>query len=447
MNNIRTKTLSSKGRRENNQDSYLELKLDPDIIFIAVADGMGGVAGGKKASETVIKCCERIIVERFKEDKTPDLKQVLRKIFYESQKAINEEIKKNPELNGMGTTLTCVLILDDKFVWGNLGDSRIYYYTNSKLNLITKDHTHIQEFIDENKAPLTQSMIDNYGNFLTRSIDGGTDEPDIFPEDSEYKRLKDGEAFLLCSDGLIDNKAQDNTSVLEKYIIGTKDIVEAATKLKDMALENGSTDNITVVLLEKWKIKRKKINFLETKVPLKPAIKYQTPLKRHFSDLSKILGILSSILVVVILFLIGNKINFNNLISPSKGGQDLSYKNDLRKTDTSVNNKKPNLDLKIDEKSEKEILVNKETSLKEIITMVKSKENNIIKDSLVVVPILLNLQLEAAKVILKGRGLQFKILNPTTNKSEIQVTIAKQSPERGNRIKKGSTVELTLKSE
>lgn len=307
MLDVQTYSLSLEGRRENNQDSFSDLKLFPNLFFIAVADGMGGVAGGKQASESVLKCCEKIIKEKYKENKITDLKQLLRKIFYESQKTIREEIKKKPELNGMGTTLTCVLIIDDKFVWGNLGDSRIYYYTNSELKLITKDHTHIQEFIDENKAPLTQSMIDSYGNYLTRSIDGGTDEADIFPEDSEFSTLKNGEGFLLCSDGLIDNKAINNASILKKYIIGTKDLKDAATKLYNMALENGSTDNITVVLLEKGKIKRKKItNFGKQVLPLKK-IKPHSASKSNYNKISAILGSLVSIVALLIFFIFFNR--------------------------------------------------------------------------------------------------------------------------------------------
>ncbi len=312
MNNVKIKSLSFQGRRETNQDSFLEINPDNEnFVFIAVADGMGGVAGGEKASHTVIDCCEKIIREKFKEDKTPDLKQTLRKIFFETQKRIKEEIQKDPELNGMGTTLACVLIHGDNFVWGNLGDSRIYYYTNSQLNLITKDHTHIQEFIDENNGPLTQSMIDNYGNFLTRSIDGGTDEPDIFPEDSEFNTLKDGEAFLLCSDGLIHNKAVDNTSLLEKFIIGTKNIEEAATKLKDMAFESGSTDNITIVLLEKGKIKRKKISHLGKQITTPKKIQHKQVSKKHYNKVSAILGIMLTIVVLSIFLIFFNNSKSN----------------------------------------------------------------------------------------------------------------------------------------
>lgn len=309
MNNITTQTLSFQGRRETNQDCYSILEIQPNIIFLAVADGMGGVAGGKKASETVIKCCEIIIKDKFKTDKSPDLKQLLRKIFFESQNAIKKEIQKNAELNGMGTTLTCVLIMGDKFVWGNLGDSRIYYFSESKLKLITKDHTHIQEYIDEKEAPLTQSMVDNYGNFLTRSIDGGSDEPDIFPEILEHKKIKKGEAFLLCSDGLVDNKAKDNTIFLRNIIIGTKDLKEAAKVLVEGAFKNGSTDNITVVLLEKGSIRRKKINLNQVNAD-RPSFRSNTRVnKRKNNNISKVfIGLFILVLAAIVMVLINKKL-------------------------------------------------------------------------------------------------------------------------------------------
>lgn len=262
INDIRIWSLTFKGDRESNQDSFLKLALKPDVVFLAVADGMGGVEGGERASKLVIECCEKIIRDKFSNDDIQqesviDLKQILRKIFAEAQRTIKEEVLKKPQLMGMGTTLSCVLIKGDKYVWGNIGDSRIYHYDGSKLKLITKDHTYIQEFIEKNNGQVPQKIVEKYSNFLTRAIDGGNDEADIYPEDKEFLFLKNGELFLLCSDGLIIDKSVDDSSLFESIIFGTKNLEDAAIKLKNMAYDRGSTDNITIVLLEKGNIKRR----------------------------------------------------------------------------------------------------------------------------------------------------------------------------------------------
>ncbi len=250
MGNIKIHSLSFKGRRENNEDSYLVLRLEPEIIFAAVADGMGGAVGGKTASEAVIKCCKKVIEDRFSKKVEVDLKQVLRKVFLESQRTIRESIKKEPLLKGMGTTLTCVLIQKNKFAWGNLGDSRIYHLSESKINLITKDHTHIQEFLENHEGIISNKILNSYGNLLTMSIDGGSDEPDIYPETEEYLNFNEGEYLLLCSDGLIINKTNNDSDIFKKIVKRTENIKAGTELLINTAYRAGSTDNITVILIE-----------------------------------------------------------------------------------------------------------------------------------------------------------------------------------------------------
>ena len=110
-------SLSFVGRRKNNQDSCIVLKPSHNSMFLAVADGMGGAAGGDVASKSVIDSAQRFLKEKFKGEVRPEhLKDILTGIFYSSQNDISKKIKENTELIGMGTTLTCVLILDNKFV-------------------------------------------------------------------------------------------------------------------------------------------------------------------------------------------------------------------------------------------------------------------------------------------------------------------------------------------
>src|SRR3989339_1554925 len=114
MKNI---TLTSKtfvGRRKNNQDNCAAEKIKEGVSFLAVADGMGGSVGGQIASKLVLDTAFKIVNEEYNNDILPEeMKEILERIFISAQKVIAEYIKQKPELTGMGTTLTCVLIQDE----------------------------------------------------------------------------------------------------------------------------------------------------------------------------------------------------------------------------------------------------------------------------------------------------------------------------------------------
>jgi protein phosphatase len=268
MGTIQTHSLSIQGRRESNQDSCIVLKPTNESVFLAIADGMGGVAGGQVASQTIIECCKGILTEVFKSEVKPtQLKEVLISIFYQAQKHIKKKIEENPQLNGMGTTLACVLILNDSYVWGSLGDSRIYLISNSKIYQITSDHTHIQEYLNQHDGKISDQILSNYSHYLTRTIDGGTDEPDIFPDVVSYEQLSDGDTLLLCSDGLILNKADNDEDDFLNYLLGTKNLETAAENMIGRAYAKGSNDNITAILCEYGSLKREKVNLKQYKIP------------------------------------------------------------------------------------------------------------------------------------------------------------------------------------
>lgn len=443
MKNVKIYSLSFQGRRENNQDSYLELTLDPDIVFLAIADGMGGVAGGKKASDTVIKCCERIVNATFGEKGTVDLKQALRKIFFEAQKTIKEEILKNPDLAGMGTTLACLLIKGDKFVWGNLGDSRIYHYSESKLKLITKDHTYIQEFIDENKGALTQSIIDKYSNFLTRSIDGGSDEPDIFPVAKDCNIIQDAEGFLLCSDGLIINKANSDFEFLEKIILRTKNLETAAERLKEFAYINGSSDNITVVLLEKGKLNRSKLP-LTLPSPKQVAKKK----KKYFSNHNRILGLIGFTAIAVLVAIVSivyNKYYLGNSKVQNYTQYEL-HRQDPEKKISNITQSHDNKEMK--EENEKQpdsfsLLNNRATTSKGDISLSKNQSK---KNELAEIPNIIGQSEEKAIEYLRKKGFaNIRTIIIGSEKKNIGKVI-KMDPLPSVQVKKNTTINITIGS-
>ena len=260
MNKIDYYSLSFVGRRKINQDSCVVLKPSSNSIFLAVADGMGGTTGGEIASKTVLDTAQRILTEKFKADVKPEhLKNILIQIFQSAQTDISNKINEKLDLQGMGTTLTCVLILEDKFVCGNIGDSRIYWYNNSELKQVTVDHTHLQEYVDKAGRDVAEKIIEKYSHLLTRAIDGGNHEPDIFPDVKSFDTLTKGDAFVLCSDGMILDKSGGSEINFKNYLTGTKKLKHAAEKLVSFAYSEGSDDNITIVLCTIGKIKKHKM--------------------------------------------------------------------------------------------------------------------------------------------------------------------------------------------
>ena len=216
---------------------------------MAIADGMGGMKGGDVASKSVLlSVIDFLKKEINRKDLQINPKELLKKSFLVGQTCIADKIASNPQLKGMGTTLTAVLIIDGKYVWGNLGDSRIYLLSDGNMQQITEDHSYIQEYIRNYKNEVSNPILTQYKNIVTRIIDGGLDKPDIYPEEVEYEIIKRGDMFLLCSDGLIIDKTKDYSGFFKEIIYSKKSIKRTARELIKWALDNGSDDNISIVL-------------------------------------------------------------------------------------------------------------------------------------------------------------------------------------------------------
>ena len=263
------------GRRSNNQDFITKFLIDEkkSIYFFAVADGMGGAAGGEVASQTVIDTCKDFLSNYFSANTPPyNLKFALKSAIKTADKKLVEIVNDRPELRGMGTTLTCVLIVGDNYVVGNIGDSRTYYYNSQIMTQITRDHSAIEDYRREHGDNLDDAIVKQYGHLITRSLGPGRDEPDIFPLDGECYQLKDDSGFLLCSDGLLVNKGETDPSEFHNYCIGKKTTRDAVESLIGYAFYGGSTDNISVICVEIGNIKRKKLPLPKFEYPPKEKI-------------------------------------------------------------------------------------------------------------------------------------------------------------------------------
>ncbi|MBU1100759.1 MAG: protein phosphatase 2C domain-containing protein [Bacteroidetes bacterium] len=252
--------ISFTGRRDNNQDACTVIELGNSTYFFAVADGMGGVAGGQVASNHILDNAKSILQKINFDDISPEkLKETLSAVFGTSQQALRNKVKERPDLSGMGTTLSAVLVQDDKIVWGNIGDSRVYLLRQGDLLQLTTDHTYIEDYRKTKGDDIPQSIIDQYSHYLTRAIDGGADDAELFPDKADYDTLKPGDIILVCSDGLITNKVNTNTDLMQNLILGTSTLKQAAKQLISYAFHSDSKDNISVVLAEFGTCERKNI--------------------------------------------------------------------------------------------------------------------------------------------------------------------------------------------
>jgi serine/threonine protein phosphatase PrpC len=237
--------------RQGNEDSAL---ISSNLI--AVADGMGGHAGGEVASAIAINTLANLI--KVLESSEIDLESkddLFVGIIDQIDVAILQSAKDDPELSGMGTTLTALNISGSNVGLLHIGDSRCYRYRDKKLEQLSVDHTVMQELLDQGR--LTQSEVANHPqrSLLTQALMG---DSGITPILINFQ-IKSKDRFLLCSDGL--------TNVLSDYEISK--IIEA-NKDKDIAnalinevRSKGAPDNITVIWTQ---LSSKKIEVLVEKI-------------------------------------------------------------------------------------------------------------------------------------------------------------------------------------
>ncbi|MFZ9045794.1 MAG: PP2C family protein-serine/threonine phosphatase [Cyclobacteriaceae bacterium] len=238
------------GARSENQDSILNLKITEDVFLVGIADGMGGMAGGKLASALAVgsvrEYIENLPLDQFKAE---NLKTILAACCEAAGSSIKKAKASQPEYHGMGTTLSLLLICGDVYVWSNIGDSRIYEIENEGINLITVDHTLVQQLSEEVQSELEESVSMKYDHLLTKCLDGSGASADIFPLEDDYKHADDEITFLLCSDGLLIDRSASHQSNLLKLITKNDSVQNAVSTLISYAYSQGSKDNISVGLV------------------------------------------------------------------------------------------------------------------------------------------------------------------------------------------------------
>lgn len=213
---------------------------------MVVADGMGGMAAGEIASRMAINAFVNLVLE------TPDwilgnddhnMRQVLERMarrFEGVNEAVLQHAEGQPELRGMGTTLTLALSLGHALILAHVGDSPVYLARRGQLHKLTREHTLAAQLRSETSPDF--NIPSRFRHVLTRAIGvGGTgSEPDV-----EYLQLENGDRILLCSDGLTD--MVDDTLIGEE-LHRDQTSENACQALIELALEQGGRDNITVIV-------------------------------------------------------------------------------------------------------------------------------------------------------------------------------------------------------
>ena len=224
--------------RNGNEDSALV-----GSQLIAVADGMGGHAGGEFASSVAINTLSEIAPTFINPDVDSESASDL---FLNSLHTIDAQIRAvtqdEPQLAGMGTTLTALFINAAEISLLHVGDSRAYRLRGNDLEQLSADHTVLQELLNKGIISESDAQVHPQRSMLTQALMGeGNLEPSLHIFEGKIK-----DRFLICSDGL--------TGVLSdkeiKSLIKGKDAAAAVDALIDATYINGAPDNVTVVLAD-----------------------------------------------------------------------------------------------------------------------------------------------------------------------------------------------------
>ena len=228
--------------REMNQDYFFVSNSEDEIKLFILADGMGGYNGGEVASSLATQSAKNYILNNFNKiehDKETILKLIKNAVEYANM-VVYEKSKKEKELEGMGTTIEVCLIYNNKVYIGHVGDSRVYRLRKEFFRKLTKDHSYVEQLIEDGTISKEEAYNHPKKNMLTKAL-GCTAfvEPDCL-----VKGFLKGDILLISSDGLT-NMIKDE----EIYNIIKNNPEKAVDELVEKANQNGGYDNITVIII------------------------------------------------------------------------------------------------------------------------------------------------------------------------------------------------------
>ena len=229
-------------KRTQNEDSFYASDFIKNTGYIIVADGMGGHNAGEIASKMAVDTIREYFSENADWKTVNDIRRILKESIEQANKKIFEKSQKDEFLFGMGTTIVLCIIEENNLYIANVGDSRLYHIKKDVINQVTKDHSLVQELIDQGEISEEEAENHPNKNVITRAV-GTNEEVEI----DFYKFCADeNDTVVICTDGLSNMvKKEEILNISNEY----GDVCECAKKLVDEANLNGGPDNITVAVI------------------------------------------------------------------------------------------------------------------------------------------------------------------------------------------------------
>jgi protein phosphatase len=231
---LRTAVVTDLGLiRSNNEDAA-----HAGQRLLAVADGIGGAPAGELASDIVIRALRSL------DDapETADPEEALRDALAEANRRIGEAAEADPARQGMGTTVTALLVAGDRLALLHVGDSRGYLLRGGTLTRLTRDDTFVQALVDRGLISAEDARDHPQRSVITQAVQGGEFEPTV-----RVLTPQTGDRYLLCSDGLSDYVTDGS---IEQALVLCRDPQPCAERLVRLALRAGAPDNVTVLVAD-----------------------------------------------------------------------------------------------------------------------------------------------------------------------------------------------------
>lgn len=235
--------LTNKGmERPRNEDSFF-FKVESDIALLVVADGMGGHRAGNVASGLAVSAAENFWadLDRSTQLSAEETNRLIKCLILDANELILGEAGSSAEQQGMGTTLTVGLLCGSRLTIGHIGDSRAYLINNGQIRLLTRDHSLLEELIQNGQVKPEEAKNHPQRHVLTRALGIASD----LQVDVTEQEIEAGSVLLFCTDGLTNLVSEDEILAASS---GQPEPGLLAESLIDLANSRGGFDNITVVV-------------------------------------------------------------------------------------------------------------------------------------------------------------------------------------------------------
>lgn len=361
--------------RTAQEDSHDIAVLTPNGDVFVVCDGMGGHVGGKQASSIAVKS----IIEHLKKEKYDQPMQALNDALQFANMQILGYAKDHPELRGMGTTACIVLLQDTEAYIAHVGDSRIYMYMGKEqqLHRVTKDHSYVQTLVDAGQ--ITDEEAEHHPN-KNRILKALGIKPELVPT-CNVLHPKNGDCFLICSDGL---NGMITDSTIEGVLKQNIPLADKGERLIQLALEAGGQDNITVELIQISSSPHTQSQFISfNPIPTKRPPVLPTPLdgnsKKPIPNASRIKKValwLSAIVVfIVVCILLTSIISYRSIKN-----QEEALKKHITKIEQTIETKKQEKENIVKNLNEAQKHLEQMKSETSSASNTKKQEINLLKD-------------------------------------------------------------------